>query len=223
MRLALLLLLVSTQAFATQPPPSISVSGTASISVAPDLADIRVSIQTEAETLDEAIAQNDTRIKAVLQVIRGHGIAAVDLRTAHLHLGERREHGARVGHTAQRDVQITLRDLSRLEALMQSMLKAGVTRIQQMELGTSKAISIKNDARIQAIKAAREKARSLAGALDQSIGKAISITENQANGGGGRIYNNFAVQSAGAGASGTTVATGQVTIRMTLYATFLLN
>lgn len=223
MRLALLLLLVSTQALATQPPPNISVSGTASISVAPDLADIRVSIETEAKTLDKAIAQNDARIKAVLAVIRGQDVAAVDLRTAHLQLSERSERGVRVGHTANRQVQITLRDLSRLEPLMQAMLKAGVTRINQMELGTSKAISLKNETRIQAIKAARTKAQALAGALDQSIGKAIAITENQSMGGGSRIYNNFAVQTAGAGASGTTVATGQITIRMTLYATFLLN
>lgn len=226
MRLLIALLLACPTAAVAHdsvPPPSISVSGTATISVPSDMVDLSVSVRTVAEGLDKAVADNDRKMKAVLAVIRAHGVGDADLRTAHMHIGEEREHGRRIGDAVSRGVHVTLRDLTKLESLMRAMLEAGVNRIGSIELGTSKAIEIKARARLEAMAAAKKKAIALAGAIDQGVGKALQISETPSVGGGGRVYDNFAIQASRGGASGTTIATGQVSIRMTVYATFALN
>lgn len=204
-------------------PPSISVSGTATIAVPSDMVDLNVSVRTVAKALDTAVAENDRKMKAVLAVVRAHGVGDADLRTAHMRIHEERESGRRIGEAVVRQVHITLRDLSKLEPLMRGMLEAGVNRIGSIELGTSKAIEIKARARLEAMAAAKKKAIALAGAIGQSVGKALRISESPSIGAGPSAYDNFAIQSNRGGASGTTIATGQVSIRMTVYATFTLN
>lgn len=205
------------------PPPSISVSGTATLSVPSDMVDLNVSVQTVAKTLDQAVSENDRKMKAVIAVIRAHGVGDADLRTAHMQIHEERERGEKIGEAVVREVHITLRDLTKLEPLMRGMLGAGVNRIGSIELGTSKAIELKDRARLEAMAAAKRKAIALAGAIDQGVGKAIHISETPSAGPGPRVYDNFAIQADHGGASGTTIATGQVSIRMTVYATFALN
>jgi uncharacterized protein YggE len=70
-----------------------------------------------------------------------------------------------------------LREIPRFDALLSDFLKAGVTRVTNVEFRDSQIRKHRDEARLLAIKAAQEKARLLAGQIGQSIGPAYSITE----------------------------------------------
>jgi uncharacterized protein YggE len=61
------------------------------------------------------------------------------------------------------------------------VLKAGVTRLSNVEFRDSKIRQHRDQARAMAIRAAQEKARLLAGQIGQSIGPAYSIVESGVN------------------------------------------
>src|SRR5262249_14396514 len=55
------------EAQVAEPKPSISVSGTAEIRVAPDEVNLRLAVESRDVKLDEAVKQNDARTAAVLK------------------------------------------------------------------------------------------------------------------------------------------------------------
>jgi len=72
---------------------------------------------------------------------------------------------------------ITVRDLANLDTLLESLIKAGGNRIDSIGYETSDLRKYRDQARDEAVKAAREKAGALAKALGQDIGKAQTIEE----------------------------------------------
>lgn len=122
-----------------------------------------------------------------------------------------------------------LTDISRFEEFFAEVLKTGVTEVGSVSFETSKFRENRVQARELAMKAAREKAVSMAAAVNQKIGKAIYIQEGiaadgigiSANGNRGRS-NNFTVSGASAGIS-TTFAPGAIKVEASVTVSFLLN
>jgi uncharacterized protein YggE len=86
--------------------------------------------------------------------------------------------GMRISYfAAEQTMSVTVRDLSKLDALLESLIKAGGNRIDSIDYETSDLRKYRDQAREQAVKAAREKAQALAAALGQQIGKAQAIEE----------------------------------------------
>src|SRR6202047_1307274 len=103
---------------------------------------------------------------------------------------------------------------------MTSFLKSGVNRVDGINFIVAEPKKYKDEARLEAVNAAREKASALASQLGQSIGKPWEITEESNNDYGvlGGMNANFLVQRGPGGGGGaeqneSTLAGGQVTIR----------
>src|SRR5690606_13002030 len=74
-------------------------------------------------------------------------------------------------------VNIRLKDIKRVNEFFTELLKSGVSEVDSVSFESSKQIEYVKEARILAMKAAHEKASAMAGAIGQTIGKAISIAE----------------------------------------------
>ena len=70
----------------TLPPPMITVSGEATVSVAPDLAQIDAGVTSDAKTAREASEANNAAMGKVLLALKGAGIAEKDYQTSRLSL-----------------------------------------------------------------------------------------------------------------------------------------
>ena len=81
---------------------------------------------------------------------------------------------------ANQSISILLKDLNKYESLMTGLMDSGINRIDGIYFSTSNIDDLKAQARVKAIQNAKLKAEEYAGALDQSIGKAIKISEFQA-------------------------------------------
>ena len=233
--LFVVVLVMSVQALAqnTQPPPLITVSGQAEVRVPPDEVVFTLGVEAVDKDILAARTRTDDSVKAVLAIARKNNVKPEDVQTSQISIQPKYntddlEYSQRqtvkrefVGYQVSKTVAVILRDISRFDSLLVDVLKAGVTRLSNLEFRDSQIRKHKDQARVMAIRAAQEKARLLAGEIGQSIGPAYSITETT------RDYAPRAVQnvssdvgesseSESALAPGTISVTAQVTVRFRL-------
>lgn len=91
--------------------------------------------------------------------------------------------------TAQKTIVVTVKDTAKIEELLSSLYETGVTQISSVDYRTTDLRKHRDRAREMAMKAAREKAVAMAAAVDQKIGRVISINENSSGSYGMPIFN----------------------------------
>jgi len=217
------------------PRRTISVSGSAEIKTPPDQVVIGMSVETDNIILDKAGAENDSKVSAILAMVRKLGVENKYVQTDFIKVeprydtpyspnGEPMERKF-LGYFVTKNITITLRDITKFEKLIAESLKLGTNFINNTEFGTTELRKFRDQARLQAINAAKEKAVALAGALGQKVGKPITITEGLINN-----YYNFsqnAMREAPAPAppeeGNGSIAPGEIKIEANVNVTFELE
>jgi uncharacterized protein YggE len=194
---------------------TISVSGEASVSVPPDLAQIDGGVTTEAKTAREASEANNTTMGKVLLALKGAGIEEKDFQTSRLSLQpqyapNRNGPNAIVGYQASNRVTIKLRDVTKVAGIIDTLVAAGANNIGGINFMVSSASKLLDDAREQAIADARRKAEIYARAAGVTLGSPVSISEESAPGPAP-----FRKMAAGVAASAP-VAQGEETLQVTV-------
>jgi uncharacterized protein YggE len=214
-------------------PREITVTGVAEIKVPPDHVVIHTSVVNEAMDGAEAQAKTDQAARTVLALVRGQGIPTQDVRTEHIYLStkERWDDKTRTsvfeGYRASNSIEVTLRDLSKYDALMAAMLKQGVNRINGVTFASASEIEKRREARILAIQMAKQKADYLAAQVGMKVGKPLSIAEERRDpmARGQNYLSNAAVAyrpDAPTDAAQGAIAPGAITIRMQVEVSFEL-
>jgi uncharacterized protein YggE len=197
------------------PPAVISVTGEATVSVAPDQAQIDGGVTTEAKTAREASETNNAAMGKVLLALKGAGIDEKDFQTARLSLQpqyapNRSGPNAVVGYQASNRVTIKLRDVTKVASVIDTLVAAGANNIGGINFMVSAASKLLDDAREQAIADARRKAEIYARAAGVTLGSPVSISEE-----GSPAPMQFRKMSAGIAASAP-VAQGEETLQVTV-------
>jgi uncharacterized protein len=160
------------------PTPTISVTGEASVSVAPDLAEVDGGVTTQAKTAREASDANNKAMAAVLAALKGAGIAEADIRTSRLSLQPQVAPAragsdtppAIVGYRASNRVTIRVRDMGKVANAIDTLLAAGANDIGGVDFLVSNASKWLDEARPKAVADARRKAEIYAKAAGVVIG-----------------------------------------------------
>src|SRR5258708_5395324 len=181
-RFVIVLLFLASVAIAQDrlPPRVVRVVGTSEVKVAPDLGGISIGVEKENASAGLAKRAADDFARRILAGLRANGIAEKDIQTTFLSLQPQFNYrkGMRISYfAASQTLTITLRDLSRLDAVVESLIKTGANQVDSIQYQTSDLRKYRDQARDLAVKAAREKAQALAHALGQEVGKAYSIEE----------------------------------------------
>lgn len=220
------------------PPPSVAVSGQAEVLVAPDLIDIRLGVECRKKELSEALQENSRRVAAIIETCKKFGIEDKDIQTDWLGLEPRYDSdyskAAPQTYNVQKSVSVTLREPTNFEALITAVVEAGATHVHGIDFRTTKLREYRDQARLMALRAAREKADLLANELGNKRGRALAVNENVWGGwwtmsGGfwGRGYANAMAQNSVQSRSGAEseggFAAGQIRINATVNASFLLE
>ena len=186
---AILLFSVHTFAQSAIEPPLITVSGQAEVRVPPDEVVFTLVIESLEKDMLVANERTDVSVRQVLSIARKNNIKPEDVQTSQISVqpkyntdnmdSEERSKVTRVvvGYEVSKTVGIRLRELSRFDVLLADVLKAGITRLSNLEFRNSQIRKHRDQARVMAIRAAQEKAKLLAREIGQSIGPAYSITE----------------------------------------------
>jgi uncharacterized protein YggE len=223
----------------TTEPPLITVSGQAEVRVAPDEVVFTLGVESVDKDMLAAKKRTDDSVREVLAIARRNNVKPEDVQTSYISVQPKYntddlEYAARqsvkrefVGYQVSKTVAVILRDISRFDALLTDVLKAGVTRLSNVEFRDSQIRKHRDQARVMAIKAAQEKANLLVREIGQSIGPAYSIREGTFT---PYSTNNFSQNVAGvAGAGGAdsgsegAIAPGQISVTAQVTVSFRLN
>jgi len=210
------------------PSKFVRVIGTSEVRVVPDRAVIEVGVEKQDPRASLAKHAEDAAARKILAALRANGIDEKDVQTTYLSLQQQSSYvkKQRVYYfVASQTMSVTVRDISKLDTLLEALVRAGGNRIDSIEYEVSDLRKYRDQARDLAVKAAREKAEALAKALGQDIGRAQQVEEvpdlsyRYAN----PTSNVFYESAERAKAAGPSLAAGQKTISASVTVQFDLN
>lgn len=187
MALAALVGLSAMSAQASELPegPHIVTSGTASVDAVPDIATLAIEVNVAAKDAATAKKQADERVAQYLSFLEQNQIAKKDISAANLRTQPDYDYqnGKSIlkGYRAVRTVEVTLRQLDKLNSLLEGALKAGLNEIRSVSLGVAQPDAYKDKARKAAIDDAIHQAQALAVGFNSKLGPVYSVRYHVSN------------------------------------------
>jgi len=223
----LMLALLAVPALADEGPPTITVTGTALTEVVPDQMIWQLRVQNKGPELEGVAAAHHELVGSVLELLKNEGVQEKETRTSRMTFGENRVYRQgtqyKEGYIASTNVTFTSTDLDAYTKMW--MLLAGFegVEVNNVSYDLADRITVQDETRREALRAAQRKAADLAEVLGATLGGPLHIVEQ---GSGVRplpLYSNKAMMmEADAGAPPPAQAPGQITIRMGIEAVFRL-
>lgn len=166
--------------------PHVVTSGTASVDATPDIATLAIEVSVSSKDAAQAKKQVDERVAQYFDFLQKNNIEKKDISAANLRTQPEYDYlktGESVlkGYRAVRQVQVTLRQLDKLNELLDGALKSGLNEIRAVELGVAKPDVYREQARQKAIENATQQAESLAKRFHAKLGPVYSIRYRVAN------------------------------------------
>lgn len=221
----LLILAITTTAMMAQtPPPTVDVTGEGIVKVVPDEVTINIRVENTGENTQNLKKQNDATISEVLKFLKKMNIADKDVKTEYTNLTKNYDYNTKTyTFAANQSLSVKLRDIKKYEEVVKGLLDTGINRIDGIEFSSSNVKDLESQARKKAVENAQMKAKEYASVLNQTIGKAVSISEFRNTVGPQPLYK-MAMMESSADASGSqTISLGEMEIRTTVNVSFLLN
>jgi len=166
---------------------TISVTGIGTITAAPDMATINLTVLREAKTAREALSANNTAMADVLEAIKSFDIEDKDLQTSNFSINPRyiypkASNGQQkppqvVGYMVSNSLSVRIRDLTSVGDVLDKSVTLGVNQGGNIFFGNSNPEPLQMQARAQAMKNALEKAKVLTNAAGVEVGKIHQISE----------------------------------------------
>lgn len=196
MAIAVNLSFVENQAEAeTTPFPSrekvISVTGTATTSVEPDLLVVTFGVENQAKTASEALSTNSESMNSIVSAIRSVGITDDDINTSRISIHPvydsyrdpvtEKHTQELIGYRVTNTLTVKTTQLDKAADIIDGSVSAGANRVDNVSftLSPQKSIDVKDELLSEAILNAKKKAENALKPLDhQIIGvKAVQLSE----------------------------------------------
>ena len=166
------------------PAKGITVQGTGSITISPDLATISVGVQAQAGHAAQAQTQASALMSNVIAAVKGAGIADSDLTTQWISLQPMYAYSssgtvppAVTGYQASQSLSVKVHEVAAAGAVIDAAVGAGATEVGGISFSVADPTSATAQARAAAMADARQHAVALAQAAGVSLGALVSVTE----------------------------------------------
>ncbi len=163
---------------------TITVSGTATVSSAPDQAILNLGVRSEGDTAEEAFAAKAQRTDAVFAELKAAGVSEDDIATTDLRLNkrtvDRNTPKERTFFTAETEFDVTIRELDDAGEIAARAVGAGANVVGGIEFRLGNQTGAREEALTEAIEGARGKAEALATAAGTEVGEVRLIDETNA-------------------------------------------
>lgn len=201
--------------------PNVTVSGTGKLSVTPDQAIISIGAEIKDSDSSKAKSQNDEIMRKMIAFLKNSGISEKDYKTHRVQLNRIHDYQTKEDHyVASQQLVITLKNIEKYESVMTGLLQAGANQIGGVQFISSQIASYETELRKKAVDDAKKKATDYASALNQSVGKAITISD-QSQPFSPRMYAMNAEMATDA--STQTIAIGEIELSATVTISFELK
>jgi uncharacterized protein YggE len=162
-------------------PGSMAVTGTATLEVAPDCADLTMTISSDSLKPADATSSVQAKEKALVDALAQLGVKDADVKLSYLTLEQVYDYQTHLvvpppQYRAAITVTATTHDFGKIAPLMEAGAEAGATSMSSA-FRRSDIAELKKKVREMAIAAAREKAQQTAHALGIELGRITSVAE----------------------------------------------
>ena len=185
--LVIALVVIWVKPWQTKTVQTISVSAQGKAEAVPSIAKITANIQSNNQNLDQARAENQKKVDAVVSKLKTLGLDEKDIKTNYI--SGNQSYGAQPmmypipprpnTNSFSTSLEITIRNLKNADAVTAALTSNGATNIYgpQLTVDDTKLEAAKSQARQNAVDNAKVKAKELAQASGRSVGKVVSIKE----------------------------------------------
>ena len=161
---------------------TIVVSGTGRVAVEPDMAELRLGVAVSRGSVEVARAAAAEAMTAILGAVVAAGVATRDVRTTLLSVQPRYDYRdgtapTLVGYDLANIVEVTVRELPVLGAVVDAALSAGATSLDGLSFRVDDPREAERAARLAAVAEARSRAEVLAEAAGVTIGGVADMVE----------------------------------------------
>ena len=203
---------------------AVTVSASGSVGATPDVAHVNTGVVSEGDTARAALDKNTTAMKALIDGLKGLGIADKDIQTTNVSVEPRYQQNKDGrppvinGYRVVNQVHITQRNIARLGEVLDKAVSLGANQLSGIRFEVSAAETLKDDARKRAMENALRRARLYATAAGAEVGPVLTISENIATAGPRPMaYTRAAMAEA------VPVEAGEQTLEVTVHVTWALK
>lgn len=178
----------------TEQIATVSVSGTGSISTAPDTATVTVGIDVIDADLGVAQSKASEQAKGIIDTLKGLGVDPKDIMTANYSVNIMRDYSeggdpTRItGFEVTNQVLVTIRKIDTLGNLLDGVVSAGANSIYGVGFYVDDPTPFQAEARKLAVQNATITAQQLAEAAGLKLGRVLSISEGMSSYNPGPMY-----------------------------------
>lgn len=164
-------------------PGTISVTGTGTVSVVPDMATLSLGVTTTGKTAAEAMAANNEALTAVIGRLIAAKVADRDMQTSNLSLNpnwvmKADGSGQEVqGYVASNQLTVRIRDLASVGAVLDAAVQDGANTLNGLTFGLADDKDEQDGARKAAVADALARAKVIVAAAGAKLGPIVSISE----------------------------------------------
>lgn len=165
------------------PPARIIVTGSGSVTVPPDYAEIASGVTTQAKTAKEASDANAKAMAALNATLKADGIAAGDIQTLRFAVSpvygppQQNAPPKLVGFSVANELGIKVRQIAKVGEILDSLIQAGATDSGSVQFLHSNMSQVLDRARQAALADAQRKAALYAQSAGLKLGGVAWITE----------------------------------------------
>lgn len=160
-------------------PGVMTVTGTATLEVSPDCADLTMTLSSDGARPSIVTAALARKQQAVIDAMKKLGLGPSQLKISHITLNPVYENWPHVKVTSFRSeltITATTKDFGQIAAMMEAGTSAGATSISS-QFRRSDLPALKRQVREMALEAAKEKAKLTASTLGITLGRVTSVAE----------------------------------------------
>lgn len=203
---------------------TITISGQGEALGAPDVAVVNVGMIAEGATVVAAQSDNTEKMNKLIQSFKEMGIDSKDLQTVDYTIYPKYDYNEGrsdiVGYRVSQSVEVTIRDLSKISLALSAAGEAGANQVSGVSFEIDDPDELKQQARLEALADAQNKAENIAAALGVDLGQVVGFSESTATPYAGRQA--FAEGLGGAGEA-PQIETGTLDITSNVTVTFEIN
>jgi uncharacterized protein YggE len=163
----------------------LQVTGTGTVSGAPDEAQLDLAVQTQASTATQATAENAVRMTDVINALTSAGVSKDSIQTISYSLNPVYSNPvnasvppAIIGYVAVNAIQVTLSDIGSVGKVLDQAISAGINQVQGLTftLSPTTLAALQKQALQLALQDADGQAETTASALGVTVVGPISVT-----------------------------------------------
>ncbi len=164
---------------------SISVDAVGKVTALPDIASVSIGVKTEKKSIADAQKENSLKMNAIIEKLQQLGVAKEDIQTSQYSIDPAYDYpdGKEIlrGYEVRQDVDVKVRKLDSISDILASAASLGANQIGGIGFTIDDPETLRQQARLKGIEAAKKKAQDLAAAAGVKLGKVVGFSESSSS------------------------------------------